>query len=118
MPPFDQWWSIPSNITATQTSFFHDTIKWYSEKNQQEIIFCIGGSGKSLWLLKGRWRCILKRLDNKLNNVSFIIIASCVLHNICEIKDERYIDEGDALDNLTEQERIVKQARVQDTQTC
>ena len=34
-------------------------------------------------LLKGRWRCLLKRLNNRLNNVSFIIIASCVLHNIC-----------------------------------
>ena len=73
---------------------------------------------RALGLLKGRWRCLLKRLDNRLSNVSFIIIASCVLQNICEIKDERYIDEGDVLDNIIEQERIVKQARAQDTQTC
>ena len=27
--------------------------------------------------------CLLKLLDNRLNNISFIIIASFVLHNIC-----------------------------------
>ena len=32
-------------------------------------------------LLKGR--CLLKPLDNRLNNLNFIIIASCDLHNIC-----------------------------------
>ena len=32
-------------------------------------------------LLKGP--CLLKLLDNRLNNISFIIIASFVLHNIC-----------------------------------
>ena len=32
-------------------------------------------------LLKGR--CLLKPLDNRLNNLSFIVIASCDLHNIC-----------------------------------
>ena len=38
---------------------------------------------KAFGLLKGRMRCLLKRLNNRLNNVSFIIIASYVLHNIC-----------------------------------
>ena len=34
--------------------------------------------------LKGRWRCLLKRMDCQLTNVP-IIVASCVtLHNICE----------------------------------
>ena len=55
-------------------------------------------------LLKGQWRCLLKRLDNRLSNVSFVIITSCVLHNIYQIKYERYIDEGDIQDNTIEQE--------------
>ena len=38
---------------------------------------------RAFGLLKGRMRCLLKRLNNRLNNVSFIIIASYVLHNIC-----------------------------------
>ena len=36
---------------------------------------------RTFGLLKGP--CLLKLLDNRLNNISFIIIASFVLHNIC-----------------------------------
>ena len=36
---------------------------------------------RTFGLLKGA--CLLKLLDNRLNNISFIIIASFVLHNIC-----------------------------------
>lgn len=35
--------------------------------------------------LKGRWRCLLKRLDFKLHNVSSIVAACVTLHNMCEI---------------------------------
>ena len=38
--------------------------------------------------------------------------------NDTQKKIRRYIDEGDVLDNIIEQERIVKEARAQDTQTC
>ena len=34
--------------------------------------------------LKGRWRCLLKRLDVRLDNVTNIVAACVVLHNICE----------------------------------
>ena len=40
------------------------------------------------------------------------------LHNIYQIKNERCIDEGEVPDNIIEQERNVKQTRVQCTQTC
>ena len=35
--------------------------------------------------LKGRWRCMLKRLDMKLRNVPDIVAACVCLHNICEM---------------------------------
>ena len=35
--------------------------------------------------LKGRWRCLLKRLDCDLNNVCDIVASCIVLHNICEM---------------------------------
>ena len=38
---------------------------------------------RAFGLLKRRMRCLLKRLNNRLNNVSFIIIVFYVLHNIC-----------------------------------
>ena len=34
--------------------------------------------------LKGRWRCLLKRLDFKLENVVPVVASCVVLHNLCE----------------------------------
>ncbi|CAI5789474.1 protein ANTAGONIST OF LIKE HETEROCHROMATIN PROTEIN 1-like [Podarcis lilfordi] len=38
--------------------------------------------------LKGRWRCLLKRLDVAEKNVPLVIVACCILHNICESRNE------------------------------
>ena len=39
-------------------------------------------------LLKGRWRCLLNKLDESVEKVSSTIIACCILHNIClEVND-------------------------------
>ena len=35
--------------------------------------------------LKGRWRCLLKRLDFNLENVPHVVAACVVLHNTCEM---------------------------------
>ena len=35
--------------------------------------------------LKGRWWCLLKRLDFKLENIPSIVGACIVLHNMCEV---------------------------------
>ena len=43
--------------------------------------------------LKGRWRCLLKRLDNELTSVIEIAKACCTLHNICEIHDDVFDDD-------------------------
>ncbi|XP_042328395.1 uncharacterized protein LOC121933133 [Sceloporus undulatus] len=42
--------------------------------------------------LKGRWRCLLKRLDVAEKNVPLVIIACCILHNICESRHEAMQD--------------------------
>ena len=34
--------------------------------------------------LKGRWRCLLKRMDYNLENEPHVVAACVVLHNICE----------------------------------
>ena len=43
--------------------------------------------------LKGRWRTLLLRAYHKLEYVALVIIACCVLHNICEQRAELF-DEG------------------------
>ncbi|KAI8503691.1 hypothetical protein Bbelb_186620 [Branchiostoma belcheri] len=42
--------------------------------------------------LKGRWRCLLKRMDVNIMSVSDIISAACVLHNLCEMNGEDFDD--------------------------
>ncbi|XP_078581876.1 uncharacterized protein LOC144865182 [Branchiostoma floridae x Branchiostoma japonicum] len=43
--------------------------------------------------LKGRWRCLSKRLDVDLDNVPSIVAACCVLHNVCEIHGDQHQEE-------------------------
>ena len=43
--------------------------------------------------LKGRWRCLLKRLDVDVGDAPELVAACCVLHNICEIHGEAFDDE-------------------------
>ncbi|XP_027176357.1 protein ALP1-like [Coffea eugenioides] len=38
--------------------------------------------------LKARWRCLQKRTEVKLQDLPILLGACCVLHNICEIRDE------------------------------
>lgn len=43
--------------------------------------------------LKGRWRCLLKRNDCKLQLCKKMALACCVLHNICEEHGDSYTEE-------------------------
>ena len=42
--------------------------------------------------LKGRWRCLLKRIDYHIDNVPHVVAACVVLHNICETLGDRCQD--------------------------
>ena len=47
--------------------------------------------------LKGRWRCLMKRNDCKMDKIKIQVAACCVLHNLCESNDDEYRDEWTAL---------------------
>lgn len=48
--------------------------------------------------LKGRWRCLLKRLDFHLKNVPTVVASCVVLHNLCEKFGDNFCDEWAAAD--------------------
>ena len=53
-------------------------------------------------MLKGRWCCLLVKLDESIDKIPFTVIACCILHNICiDIRDDVDVDpEHDEPDDL------------------
>ena len=43
--------------------------------------------------LKVRWRCLQKRLDVSVDLASTVLTAWAIMHNLCEKRHERYMDE-------------------------
>ena len=43
--------------------------------------------------LKGRWRCLQKRLDVSVDFASTVVTACAIMHDLCEKRHERYTDE-------------------------
>ena len=62
---------------------------------------------RAFGVLKGRWRCQLKRLDNNLENIPDIILACCVLHNITQLKGDIdcYFDYDDVIPQVLQDQR-------------
>ncbi|XP_060774405.1 uncharacterized protein LOC132884567 [Neoarius graeffei] len=50
--------------------------------------------------LKGRWRCLGKRLDVDISIVPTVVSACCTLHNVCEIHGEAYKEPSGAALNV------------------
>ncbi|KAK4274555.1 hypothetical protein QN277_017758 [Acacia crassicarpa] len=77
--PLMDWVLVPysqQNLTWTQHAF--------NEKIQeiQKV------SKDAFARLKGRWGCLKKRTEVKLQDLPIMLGACCVLHNICEFKNE------------------------------
>ena len=64
-------------------------------------------------ILKARWRCLLKRLYNQIEIVSSVAIRCCVLHDICQMNKDEYIDDDGILEEVLRQEWEAGQRRRQ-----
>ena len=64
-------------------------------------------------ILKARWRCLLKCLDNRIENVTATVITCCVLHNIRQMRKDEYIYKDGMLDEILRKERARRQNRRQ-----
>ena len=60
---------------------------------------------RAFGILKARWRCLLNCLDHSMENLSDVIISCCVLHNICQMKGDSYIDNDDVLEHTLQRKR-------------
>lgn len=43
--------------------------------------------------LKGRWRCLLKKMDVSISRVPVIVSSCCVLHNLCETQGDEFLED-------------------------
>ncbi|GAY57601.1 hypothetical protein WN943_001277 [Citrus x changshan-huyou] len=77
--PLMDWVMVPytqKNLTWTQHAF-------------NEKIGDIQAVAKDAFArLKGRWACLQKRTEVKLQDLPVVLGACCVLHNICEMRNE------------------------------
>ncbi|KAL1532588.1 protein ALP1-like [Salvia divinorum] len=77
--PLTDWVLVPytqQNLTWTQHAF-------------NEKIGEVSGAARGAFArLKGRWGCLQKRTEVKLQDLPVVLGACCVLHNICEMRGE------------------------------
>ena len=85
----------PSNIRVA------DTQKKFNKSLSSARVIVEKGFG----LLKGRWRCLLKRLDNDIEYVTSVILSCFVLHNITQVRGDKYIDYENLFDIIIREER-------------
>ena len=62
--------------------------------NQKQFNYCLSRARvvveHAYGRLKGRWRCLMKRLDVSVCDVPELVAACCVLHNVCEVHGDRF----------------------------
>ncbi|KAE8710430.1 Biotin/lipoyl attachment domain-containing protein isoform 1 [Hibiscus syriacus] len=68
--------------------YTHQNLTW-GQHAFNEKIWEIEKVGKEAFArLKGRWGCLQKRIEVKLQELPVVLGACCVLHNICELRNE------------------------------
>ncbi|KAL4296888.1 hypothetical protein GQ457_12G022260 [Hibiscus cannabinus] len=68
--------------------YSHQNLTW-AQHTFNEKIGEIENVGKEAFArLKGRWSCLQKRTEMKLQDLPNVLGACCVLHNICEMRNE------------------------------
>ena len=76
-------WLLP--VIKDNGALTRDQKKFNYELSKARIV-----SEHAFGLLKGRWRALLKRLDEDHQRIPDTIIACCVLHNICIIRGDEF----------------------------
>ena len=68
---------------------------------------------RTFGILKAHWKCLLKRLDNNIENVSAVVIVCCVLHKICQINKDDHLDQDGMFEAILPNKRERRDRRRQ-----
>jgi len=68
--------------------YTHQNLTWTQHAFNQKVGEIQGIAKEAFARLKGRWSCLQKRTEVKLEDLPVLLGACCVLHNICEMRNE------------------------------
>ncbi|GLT45050.1 hypothetical protein SLA2020_189140 [Shorea laevis] len=68
--------------------YTHPNLTWTQHAFNEKISEIQKTAKEAFTKLKGRWTCLQKRTEVKLQELPVVLGACCVLHNICEIRNE------------------------------
>ncbi|KAI3443607.1 hypothetical protein Pfo_000272 [Paulownia fortunei] len=68
--------------------YAHANLTWTQHAFNEKIEELQRVAKESFMRLKARWSCLQKRTEMKLQDLPVVLGACCVLHNICEIRNE------------------------------
>ncbi|XP_028787073.1 protein ALP1-like [Neltuma alba] len=68
--------------------YTHQNLTWTQHAFNEKIGDVQKVAKEAFARLKGRWACLQKRTEVKLQDLPVVLGACCVLHNICEMRNE------------------------------
>ncbi|CAA0835007.1 Unknown protein [Striga hermonthica] len=77
--PLTDWVLVP---------YSHANLTWAQHAFNEKVGEVRAVAREAFARLKGRWSCLQKRTEMKLQDLPVVLGACCVLHNICEIRGE------------------------------
>ncbi|KAK4793045.1 hypothetical protein SAY86_023480 [Trapa natans] len=77
--PLTDWVLVP---------YTHPNLTWAQHAFNQRIEQVGAVAREAFARFKGRWSCLQKRTEIKLQDLPVVLGACCVLHNICEVRNE------------------------------
>ncbi|KAG8367201.1 hypothetical protein BUALT_Bualt16G0048000 [Buddleja alternifolia] len=68
--------------------YTHQNLTWTQHAYNEKVEEVQKVAKESFMRLKARWSCLQKRTEMKLQDLPVVLGACCVLHNICEMRNE------------------------------
>ncbi|KVI01147.1 protein ANTAGONIST OF LIKE HETEROCHROMATIN PROTEIN 1-like [Cynara cardunculus var. scolymus] len=97
--PLSDWMLVP---------YTHPNLTWGQHSFNESVGKVEKMAKEAFMRLKGRWGCLQKRTEMKLQELPMVLGACCVLHNICEMNGEEM--DGELRFELYDDEMVVSES--------